>query len=68
MKELRSQFRIPGALAEALKESAESNRRSLNAELVARLELSFADHSSLPERLARIESLLIDLTGDRKGA
>lgn len=38
----RSQFRLPYDLYEALKDAAEENRRSLNAELVERLEKSFA--------------------------
>lgn len=42
----RSQFRLPYSLYESLKESAGSNRRSINAELVARLEDSFGAHDS----------------------
>ncbi|MNJ21389.1 Arc-like DNA binding domain protein [compost metagenome] len=38
----RSQFRLPYPLYEQLKAAAEGNRRSVNAELVARLEESFA--------------------------
>ncbi|MEB3843538.1 Arc family DNA-binding protein [Pseudomonas guariconensis] len=38
----RSQFRLPYPLYEKLKAAAESNRRSVNAELVARLEESLA--------------------------
>lgn len=37
----RSQFRLPYPLYEQLKASADENRRSVNAELVARLEESF---------------------------
>lgn len=37
----RSQFRLPGKLYDLLKESAARNGRSLNAEIVARLEASF---------------------------
>lgn len=37
----RSQFRLPYSLYESLKEAADANRRSVNAELVARLEASF---------------------------
>lgn len=36
-------FRPPSALRERLERSAEANKRSLNAELIARLEASFAD-------------------------
>lgn len=38
----RSQFRLPSELAEKLREEAERNNRSLNAEVVARLEGSFS--------------------------
>lgn len=46
----RSQFRLPYPLYEQLKAAAEGNRRSVNAELVARLEESFAgqDKDSAP--------------------
>jgi hypothetical protein len=37
----RSQFRLPNDLYERLKESAEREGRSLNAEIVVRLEASF---------------------------
>lgn len=57
----RSQFRMPYALYEQLKASADANHRSVNAELVARLEDSFGIHSydppeellSIPERIRR---------------
>lgn len=42
----RSQFRMPYALYEQLKASADANHRSVNAELVARLEDSFASDPS----------------------
>lgn len=41
MKDFRSQFRIPQPLADRLKQASEQNHRSLNAELVDRLERSF---------------------------
>ena len=53
MQEFRSQFRLPVDLAEKLKHSAEENRRSLNAEIVNRLERSYEDDA---EQLDRIES------------
>ncbi len=53
MKDFRSQFRLPIELAEKLKNSAEQNRRSLNAEIVNRLERSYEDDA---EQLDRIES------------
>jgi hypothetical protein len=39
----RSQFRLPQDLYLKLKEAADSNRRSLNAELIARLEPTFPE-------------------------
>lgn len=38
---LRSQFRLPIDLADQLKGASEANNRSLNAEIVARLQMSF---------------------------
>lgn len=46
-KELyRSQFRLPWELYEQMKTSADTNQRSVNAELVARLEESFRPQPS----------------------
>jgi len=39
--QFRSQFRLPNDLYERLKEAAEREGRSLNAEIVVRLEASF---------------------------
>lgn len=50
MSEFRSQFRLPSDLAARLRSEAEKNHRSLNAEIVARLEKSFDG------QLERIES------------
>jgi len=47
----RSQFRLPYPLYEQLKASADANHRSVNAELVARLEQSF-QHESQPSKMA----------------
>ncbi|MDH0749528.1 Arc family DNA-binding protein [Pseudomonas sp. GD03842] len=38
----RSQFRLPQGLYELLKAAADENHRSVNAELVSRLEMSFS--------------------------
>lgn len=48
----RSQFRLPNDLYERLRESAEREGRSLNAEIVARLEASFGP--SLQDELRRL--------------
>lgn len=45
----RSQFRLPVALAERLRESSEASGRSMNAEVVARLEQSFSGGGGAPE-------------------
>lgn len=39
--QFRSQFRLPGPLYDRLKDSAAREGRSLNAEIVARLDASF---------------------------
>lgn len=57
----RSQFRIPYNLYEQLKSAADKNNRSLNAELVSRLENSFpasiSDDHLEKELLEEIENL-----------
>lgn len=52
----RSQFRLPMSLYENLKEAAEGSGRSLNAELVSRLEHSFEadDDDALIDSLRRL--------------
>lgn len=44
----RSQYRLPNALYERLRDAAKQRRRSINSELVERLEASFAE----PQRAA----------------
>lgn len=46
----RSQFRMPQALYEKLKASADASHRSVNAELVARLESTFPEWSHIKDR------------------
>ncbi len=76
----RSQFRLPHDLYEKLKAESEKNHRSLNAEIVARLQASFDDlrfygHTlsddvnpdeaeELRTRVARVEAALEKLIGD----
>jgi hypothetical protein len=48
---------IPDALYEALKRAAESNRRSINSELLVRLEAALKPRPSVEETLARIRAL-----------
>lgn len=47
----RSQFRLPYPLYERLKAEAETRQRSLNAEIVARLEASFQPVPATIEQL-----------------
>ena len=55
----RSQFRMPQELYERLKVEADKNKRSVNAELVARLEESF--HLRTPTALqAKVASFLTE--------
>lgn len=44
----RSQFRLPQELADQLRRAAESSGRSMNAEVVARLESTFAASTATP--------------------
>lgn len=44
--EHRSQYRLPHELADKLRQAAAASGRSLNAELVARLDASFADQET----------------------
>ncbi|CAG9264399.1 Arc-like DNA binding domain-containing protein [Burkholderia diffusa] len=68
MKDIyRSQYRLPWPLYEQLKESADQNRRSLNAEIVERLWSSYAysntDLGRLREAIAKM-SLSDVMTAD----
>lgn len=49
------QLRFPEGMRERLKQAAEDNSRSMNAEIIARLEASFerADSLQIPEHLSR---------------
>ncbi|MCY1377731.1 hypothetical protein D9M69_653200 [compost metagenome] len=58
---IRSQFRIPSSLHEKLKEAADENRRSLNTELIVRLESTFpwkAEDISLALSRFRLRDLM----------
>ncbi|SEC24860.1 Arc-like DNA binding domain-containing protein [Pseudomonas saponiphila] len=57
----RSQFRLPYPLYEQLKAAADGNRRSVNAELVARVEESFAsqDRSSAAKSVFGVNKQLL---------
>jgi hypothetical protein len=57
----RSQFRLPHSLYELLKSSADENRRSVNAELVARLEESFQARASNPATVGELMDNLMQL-------
>lgn len=52
----RSQFRLPYSLYEQLKASADKSRRSVNAELVARLEESLERESANQQVADRLEA------------
>lgn len=52
----RSQFRLPGELADKIRESADASGRSMNAEVVARLERSFQE-SSIATAWPELEAL-----------
>lgn len=60
---------IPDELYQRLKESAESNRRSLNSEVIVRLEsVMIAGKMTVGERLARARALRAGLPTLRFGA
>lgn len=60
----RSQFRLPQSLYEELKKAADENHRSLNAELVARLESTFEEGSLYGHQLSSAASALSALDLD----
>ncbi|TWH63817.1 Arc-like DNA binding dprotein [Azomonas agilis] len=57
----RSQFRLPYSLYEQLKASAETHHRSINAELVARLEASFGSDQQIDLIAERLAKRLVEL-------
>lgn len=61
MKDFRSQFRLPTDLADRLKVEAEKNNRSMNAEIVARLEKSF--EGQLDRIEWKVDILVKDILG-----
>ena len=48
---------IPDALYEALRSAADSSRRSINSEVIVRLETALKPRPSIEEELARIRKL-----------
>src|SRR5690554_6865851 len=69
----RSQFRLPYSLFEKLKESADAGKRSLNAELVARLEDTFLIEEAIQTiapgmPLSEAGHLIVDLNEEREAA
>ena len=48
---------IPDALYEALRSAADSSRRSINSEVIVRLETALKSRPSIEEELARIRKL-----------
>lgn len=69
----RSQFRLPYPLYEQLKASADEGRRSVNAELVARLEDTFLIEEAIQTiapgmPLSEAGQLIVDLNEEREAA
>lgn len=50
-------FRIPAELKDKLDEAAKENGRTLTAELILRLELTFENDDTIQDLAARVESL-----------
>lgn len=57
----RSQFRLPYSLYERLKESAETNNRSVNAELIARLEHSFYTEDLISKKYEEMQEQIDEI-------
>ena len=69
----RSQFRLPYSLYESLKDAADANRRSVNAELVARLEASISIDEAIQSiapgcPISDAGQLILDLAIEREEA
>lgn len=69
----RSQFRLPYSLYESLKDAADANRRSVNAELVARLEASIIIDEAIQSiapgcPISDAGQLILDLARERDDA
>ena len=50
----RFQIRMPDGLRDQIRDAAETNNRSMNAEIIARLEASFTSPSMPPEFYAKL--------------
>lgn len=50
-------FRIPAELKDKLDEAAKENGRTLTAELILRLEMTFENDDTIQDLAARVESL-----------
>lgn len=61
----RSQFRLPQELADKLREAAEGSGRSMNAEVVARLQDSFDDVPAFETALRQQKAQLVYLKDER---
>ena len=59
----RSQFRLPHELADKLREASEASGRSMNAEVVSRLESSFAMAKTQEPGFVQLVNRLLEATG-----
>lgn len=62
----RSQFRLPAGLADKLRAAAEANNRSMNAEIVARLEQSFSPETSQPASFGYAVNQMLEWTMEKE--
>jgi predicted transcriptional regulator len=61
-EDIQTNLRLPGDLKERLKQAADASNRSMNAEVVARLEESFTGGAAAP-----IDEHTLDLFAEKVG-
>lgn len=64
-EDIQTNLRLPADLKKRLKRAADTSNRSMNAEVVARLEESFAGQKT--EKSAQVDEYTLDLFADKVG-
>lgn len=62
----QAKLRLPDGMRDQLKQSAEANGRSMNAEIVARLEASFPCEKPMSDLVTRLENAVERLEAGAK--
>ena len=65
-EDIQTNLRLPADLKERLKHAADANKRSTNAEVVARLEESFA-RSKPADKAPAVDEYTLDLFAEKVG-